>query len=116
MRHQKHGKKLDRDSAGRRALMKSLSSGLIEHEKIQTTHAKAQVLRSHIEKMITKAKDGDLAARRHLSRFLSKEEDVKKIITEIAPKYKNRPGGYTRIIKMGNRVGDGAPVSQIELV
>lgn len=116
MNHKIKGKKLDRNAAGRKALVKSLSGALVTHEKVQTTHVKAQVLRSHIEKLITKAKKGDLATRRYLAKFLPKEENIKKMIEEIGPRYKDRNGGYTRIIKIRNRVGDGAPVSQIELV
>jgi large subunit ribosomal protein L17 len=116
MRHQKKGKTLSRDSAGRKALAKSLAGGLVLHAKIKTTKAKAQILKSHFEKLITKAKKGDLAARRYLKRYLPTEKEVKKMVEEIGPKYKDRNGGYTRIVKIGPRKGDGAEMVQIELV
>lgn len=116
MQHLKSGKKLSRNTAGRKALLKSLSSGLVIHEKIKTTHTKAKVLRSHFERLITKAKVGDVNTRRYLNNYFSTEADVKKMVEVIGPRYKTRAGGYTRIIKIGPRVGDGAPVSQIELI
>jgi len=116
MRHQKKGKTLSRNSTARKALMKSLSAGLVTHEKIKTTEAKAKVFKSHFEKLITKAKVGDLNAIRYVKKYLPTEKEVKKMIEEIGPRYKTRNGGYTRIIKIGPRVGDGAPVVQIELV
>lgn len=116
MRHKKEGKKLDRNSAQRKALLKSLSAGLISHEKIQTTETKAKFLRSHFEKLITKAKKDDVTSIRYLKKYLPTEKDVKKMVKEIGPRYRGRNGGYTRIIKIGPRVGDGAPVAQIELV
>lgn len=116
MRHQKKGKKLDRNAATRKALLKSLSGGLVLHEKIKTTQAKAKFLKSHFEKLITKAKKGDLTARRNLNKYLPTEKEVKKMMEEIGPRYKDRAGGYTRIIKIGPRVGDGAEMAQIELV
>ncbi|MFH1565136.1 MAG: 50S ribosomal protein L17 [bacterium] len=116
MRHKKEGKKLDRNSAQRKALMKSLSAGLAMHEKIQTTETKAKLLKSHFEKLITKAKKDDLVSVRYLKKYLPTEKEVKKMVKEIGPRYRTRNGGYTRIIKIGPRAGDGAPVVQIELV
>lgn len=116
MRHQKKGKKIDRNSATRKALLRGLAVDLVNHGKIKTTHTKAQMLRVYVERLITKAKKGDLAAKRYLRGHLSTEANVRKIVDDVAPKYKERAGGYTRIIKMNFRVGDGAPVSQIELV
>jgi large subunit ribosomal protein L17 len=116
MRHQKKGKTLSRDSAQRKALMKSLSAGLVLHEKIKTTQTKAKLLKSHFEKLITKAKKDDLDSIRYLKKYLPTDKEVKKMVKEIGPRYRNRNGGYTRIIKIGPRVGDGAPIVQIELV
>jgi large subunit ribosomal protein L17 len=115
MRKLKKGRKFSRVRDQRKALLKNLSVELFVHEKIKTTEAKAKELKSYAEKFITKAKKGDLAARRHLLKFFPKQV-VKKLIEEIAPLYKERPGGYTRIIKLGPRKSDGAKMAIIELV
>jgi len=115
MRKRKKGRKLHRKRDQRRALLKGLMRSLILYEKIKTTEAKAKEVRPLIEKMITKAKKGDLSARRYLLRFFSKEI-VKKLMEEIAPRYKERPGGYTRIFKLGPRKSDGAKMAIIELI
>ncbi len=115
MRKRKKGRKLSRKKNQRRALLKSLSSALILKEKIRTTEAKAKEIQSFIAKFVTKAKKGDLKSRRLLLRFFS-QKVVKKLVEEISPQYKERSGGYTRIIKLGPRKSDGARMAIIEFV
>lgn len=115
MRHRKEGRKLKRTSDERRALLKSLANSLILHNKIQTTQAKAKALRPFVERLITKAKEPGLANRRYVLRFLTKKA-TQRLFSKVAPKYKERPGGYTRITKIGYRKGDNAPIAQIELI
>lgn len=115
MRKRKKGRKLSRKRDQRKALIKTLLSSLFLKEKIKTTEAKAKEIRPLAEKLITKAKKGDLASRRFLAKFLSKKI-VKKLVDELAQGYKDRPGGYTRIIKLGPRKSDGAKMALIELV
>jgi len=116
MRKRKKGRKLSRKKDQRNALLKSLSRALILKEKIRTTEAKAKELRSFIEKQVTLAKKSDtLCARRLLAKNFSAKV-VKKMVDEIAPRYKTRPGGYTRIIKLGSRKSNGAKMAQIEFV
>jgi len=115
MRKRKKGRKLSRKRDQRKALLKSLGASLLLQEKIKTTEAKAKEASAFIEKFITKAKKGDLSARRFLARFFS-EKVVKKLVEEIGPRYKDRKGGYTRIIKLGQRKSDGAKLAIIELV
>ncbi len=115
MRHLKKVKKLGRTASHRKAMLRNMADSLIIHGRIETTVAKAKALRSFVEKLITKAKKGDLHSRRLVLRFLSKKA-TKKLFSEIAPKYQQRPGGYTRIIKIGVRKGDGAKLAFIELV
>ena len=116
MKHKIKGRKLNRTSAHRKALFKNLASALIEHEQITTTLPKAKDLRPVIEKMITIGKKGTLHARRQLISKLPKSTDFKKIMTELPERYKERKGGYTRIIKKGYRYGDSAPMAIIEFV
>lgn len=116
MRHKINGRKLNRSSAHRKALFKNLAAALIEHEQITTTLPKAKDLRPVIEKMITIGKKGTLHARRQLISKLPKSADFKKIMSELPERYKERNGGYTRIIKKGFRYGDSAPMAIIELV
>ena len=116
MRHRKKGKTLDRKFQPRKALLRNLATNLVLHEKIQTTEAKAKALRPIFEKLVTKAKKGDLSARRELLKYLYLEVAVKKMMDEIGPRYKDRKGGYTRISKLGSRQGDGAQIAQIELI
>ncbi len=116
MRHRKKGKILDRKRESRQALLRGLATNFVLYEKIKTTEAKAKALRPVIEKYTTLAKKGDLAARRELKKYLYTEGAVKKMIEEIGPRYQERGGGYTRIIKLGPRQGDGAEVVQIEFV
>jgi large subunit ribosomal protein L17 len=115
MRKRKSGKKLSRKRNQRRALLKALTSALILTERIKTTEAKAKETSKIAEKLITTAKKENLHSRRLLSRLLSPKE-TKKIIQEIAPRYKERKGGYTRIRKLGPRKSDGAKMAIIELV
>ncbi len=135
MRHRVAGKKLNRSSGHRRALFRNLVSAVIYHERIETTEAKARAVRRHVEKLITLAKRGleaekedrargvharRLAAAR-LNRWVTEPDGtrvdlVRKLFDEIAPRYMDRPGGYTRIIKLGPRKGDAAPMAILELV
>jgi large subunit ribosomal protein L17 len=115
MRHRKKIKKLGRKKKQRKALFKSLANQLLKHEKIKTTESRAKELRPQIEKLITKAKKNDLSSRRYLARFL-KKNIVKKLAEEIAPRYKDRAGGYTRITKAKKRKGDASETAIIELV
>lgn len=116
MRH-KHGyRKLGRTSSHRSALLKNLSIAIIKSEKIETTLPKAKELRGYIEKLITRAKKGDFNAHRSIFAVLQDKETTKKLVTEIAPKYIERNGGYTRIVKIGLRRGDAAEMAYIELV
>ena len=115
MRKRKKGRKLKRKKDQRRALLKSLGEALIQNEKIVTTLAKAKELQPFIEKTITKAKKGGLSQRREAAKLFSKQS-VKKLFDEIAPRYKQRSGGYTRVIKLPPRKSDGAKMAIIEFV
>jgi large subunit ribosomal protein L17 len=116
MRHRHGYNKLSRDSAHRKALLKNLSISLINSGKIETTLAKAKTLRSVVEKLITKARNADLNTHRAVFKELQNKEATKKLINEVAPKYNERNGGYTRIIKTRIRRGDASPMAFIELV
>ena len=116
MRHRIKGKKLSRDSAQRKALLRSLVTSFLEKERIRTTLAKAKATRPVAEKMITLAKKNSLHSRRLALRFIYKREVVKKLFDEIGPRFSERPGGYTRIVKIGPRAGDGAEMALLELV
>jgi len=116
MRHRVQKKTLDRKTGPRRALLKNLALQLVVYEKIRTTEAKAKVLRPYVERLITKGKANTLAARRSLLRVLPTENSVKKILEELSPRYMNRAGGYTRIVKTAPRQGDGARMAVIEFV
>jgi large subunit ribosomal protein L17 len=117
MRKRKKGRKLSRERDQRKALLRSLARSLILKERIKTTHAKAKELQPFIEKMVTKAKKGGLPVLRALSRNFNNEVKIaKKLIEQIAPKYKERAGGYTRIIKLGPRKEDSAKMAIIEFV
>ena len=109
-------RKLGRDSSARKALLRGIVTSLFQHERIETTEAKAKELRKVADKMLTLAKRGDLHARRQVMAYMMDEDVVKKLFDEVAPKYKDRQGGYTRIIKAGVRQGDSAPMVIIELV
>lgn len=116
MRHQKNKITLDRKTAGRRSLLANLAESLILYEKIKTTKAKAKALRSFVERLITKSKTQTLAARRELMKTLYTANAIKKLMENVGPRYKERPGGYTRIVMLKNRKGDGAEEVIIELV
>jgi large subunit ribosomal protein L17 len=117
MRHQKNRHKLSRDSAHRKALLMNLSKELIDHERIQTTTAKAKAVKPEVERLITLAKRGDLHARRQALSALGQDKFmVYKLFEEIAPRYSDRPGGYTRILKLGPRPSDATEMALLELV
>lgn len=116
MRHRVNGKKLRRNTAHRRALLRNLVTSLLERERVRTTLAKAKATRPLAEKMITLAKKDTLHTRRLVLRFIFKKDIVKKLFEEIGPRFIERPGGYTRIVKIGTRAGDGAEMAMIELV
>lgn len=118
MRHQKRGRKLGRNRTHRLALLRNLSCNLIEHGRITTTTAKAKELRPFIERLVTLARRGDLHARRLvISRLGNQKEAGKKLVDEIAPRFVDRPGGYTRILKQSyRRLGDAAPTAIIEFL
>jgi len=116
MRHRKAGRKLGRTASHRKALFRNMVTSLLEHEQIKTTDAKAKELRGVAERMITLGKRGDLHARRQALSVIQSKDVTAKLFDELADRYRERPGGYTRVIKVGHRHGDAAPVSIIELV
>jgi large subunit ribosomal protein L17 len=116
MRHKKRGRQLGRDSDHRRALFRNLVTSLFEHERIETTAAKAKEIRGIADRMITLGKQGNLAARRRAASYLMSPETVSKLFAEIAPRFNQRQGGYTRLIRTRVRVGDGARMAVVELV
>ncbi len=116
MRHRVKGRKLGRTAAHREATLRLLATSLLQHKKIKTTVSKAKELRSYVEPLITKAKVDSVANRRHISRFIKDKEIVKELFSEIVEKIGDRPGGYTRVIKLGQRRGDAAEMAIIELV
>jgi large subunit ribosomal protein L17 len=116
MRHLKSGKKLKRDISGRRALLRGLVTNVIEEERITTTVPKAKAARPLVEKMITLAKNDTLHARRQAAAFLLKPAAVQKLFEKIGPRFSQRNGGYTRVVKLGWRKGDGAETAKLELV
>ncbi len=116
MRHRKANRRLRRTSEQRLALLRNLASSLIEHGAIETTEAKAKELRPFVEKLITKARSGTLHDRRLAGRHVQKRATADKLFQEIGPKFAARAGGYTRILKTGHRLGDGAEMARIELV
>ena len=116
MRHRVAGRRLNRSTGMRRALFRNLLSELIRHERIRTTEAKARAIRGDAEKIMTLAKRGDLHARRQVLRTITDPGLVKKLFDELAPRYEDRPGGYTRMLKLGPRRGDAAAMVLLELV
>ena len=116
MRHNNTGRRLGRKTSHREAMFRNMVTSLLSHEKITTTDAKAKEIRSVAEKMITLGKRGDLHAMRLAASYIREKSVVTKLFSTIAPRYKDRSGGYTRIIKLGIRQGDTAPISLIELV
>ena len=116
MRHQKSGRKLGRDGSHRKALYANLTMQLIEHGRIRTTLAKAKEVRPVAERMITLGKRGDLHAHRQAVAFLRSKTAAHQLFAEVAPRYAEREGGYTRIVKLGPRLGDAAEMAYLELV
>jgi large subunit ribosomal protein L17 len=116
VRHASSGKKLGRDSAHRKAMYANLASALIEHGRIKTTEAKAKAVKPIAEKMITLGRRGDVHAHRQAVAFLRSKDVVHKLFAEVAPRFADRPGGYSRIVKLGPRQGDAAEMVYLELV
>ena len=116
MRHKIAGKKLGRATGHRKALYRNLVTSLLKHGKVVTTEAKAKEVRSQAEKMITLGKDSGLHAYRQALSYITDKSVTEKIFAELGPRYKERPGGYTRIVKLEPRLGDGARMVQLELV
>jgi large subunit ribosomal protein L17 len=116
MRHRVAGKKLGRTPAHRRALLRNLVTELLEHEAVRTTDAKAKELKRWGDRLITLGKDGTLHARRRAATLLQRASVVRKLFAELGPRYAARPGGYTRVVKLGVRTGDAASISLVELV
>jgi large subunit ribosomal protein L17 len=118
MRHRRKGRKLGRDASHRKALFSNMAGSLFEHGRIKTTEAKAKELRPIAEKLITLARKdpGDVAAQRQAVAYLRSKDSVHRLFHEVAPRFTDRPGGYTRIVKLGPRQGDAAPMAYIELV
>jgi large subunit ribosomal protein L17 len=116
MRHRKKGRKLSRTASHKRATMRNMAASLFRHGRIETTTAKAKELRPYAERLITLAKRGDLHARRLAATKIQDRQVLGALFDDIGPRYSERPGGYTRILKLGNRKGDAAEMSLIELV
>ena len=116
MRHRNAGRKFSRTSSHRKAMFSNMCCSLIEHELIKTTLAKAKELRRYIEPLITVSKSDSVATRRNAFDTLRSKSAVGKLFTTLGPRYVERPGGYVRVIKCGNRVGDNAPMAVVELV
>jgi large subunit ribosomal protein L17 len=116
MRHRAKGRQLSRTSTHRRAMLNNMATSLFEHGRVITTEAKAKELRPFAEKLITLARRGDLHARRLVQRKIKDRETLSRLFSEIGPRFAARPGGYTRILKLGHREGDGADIARIELL
>lgn len=116
MNHNHKGRKLGRESGARKALLRNLATSLVLYETMNTTLAKAKEIRPVVEKLITTGRKKTLVSRRALARVLTVESAVNKVLEELGPRYATRPGGYTRIIKLGTRKGDGAEIAQIQLI
>lgn len=116
MQHRKKGRKLSRTASHRKATLRNMATNLFRHERIRTSKAKAKELRPYAERLISLAKKGDLHARRQASRKIQDREVLGKLFDELGPRYADRPGGYTRILKLGARKGDSAEMALIELV
>jgi large subunit ribosomal protein L17 len=116
MRHVKGYRKLGRETSHRNAMLRNLATSFLENGKLSTTVTRAKEVRRMVEKMITLGKRGDLHARRQVEATLYSSDTCKRVFTDLATRFKDRPGGYTRIIKLGERKGDGAPMVNLELV
>ena len=116
MRHRHKGRQLSRTATHRKAVLRNLATALFRHERIETTTAKAKELRPYAERLITLARRGDVHSRRLAGRKIQDRQVLGKLFDDLAPRYTERPGGYTRILKVGNRKGDAAEMSLIELV
>ena len=116
MRHKIAGRKLDRSTSHRTAMYRNLVTDLMVHEKLTTTEAKAKEVRGLAEKMITLSKNNNIHSRRQALSYIWDKKAVEKLFTELAPRFTERPGGYTRIVKLGPRLGDGAEMVRLELV
>ena len=116
MRHRAKGRQLSRTSTHRRAMLNNMATSLFEHGRVVTTEAKAKELRPFAEKLITLARRRDLHARRLVQRKIKDRETLSRLFSEIGPRFAARPGGYTRILKLGHREGDGADIARIELL
>jgi large subunit ribosomal protein L17 len=116
MRHRKKGRTLSRTASHKKATMRNMATALFRHERIETTTAKAKELRPYAERLITLARRGDLHSRRLAARKIQDREVLGKLFQDIAPRFEGRPGGYTRVLKLGHRKGDAAEMALIELV
>ncbi len=116
MRHRVKGKQLSRTADHRRAMLRNMATSLFRHERVVTTQTKAKELRPFAEKLITWARRGDLHARRQVERVIKDRKVSGRLFGEIGPRFAGRPGGYTRIVKLGHRPGDGAEIARIELL
>jgi large subunit ribosomal protein L17 len=116
MRHGSKGRQLGRTASHRRALLRNMATSLFQHDRIVTTEAKAKELRPYAERLITLARRGDLHARRQVERRIRDRAVSGRLFSEIGPRFASRPGGYTRIVKLGHRDGDGAEIARIELL
>ncbi|MFQ5528878.1 MAG: 50S ribosomal protein L17 [Gemmatimonadota bacterium] len=115
MRHRKKGRALSRTSSHRKAMLRNMATSLLVHERIRTTEAKAKELRPVVEKLITLGRVDDVHSRRRARRMIEDRAALQKLFDDIGPRFRERPGGYTRILKLGTRKGDGAEVAIIEL-
>lgn len=116
MRHRVKGRQLSRTASHRRALLRNMATSLFQHDRLVTTEAKAKELRPYAERLITLARRGDLHARRLAERRVRDRATLDRLFAEIGPRFASRPGGYTRILKLGHRKGDGAELARIELL
>src|SRR5881409_4261050 len=116
MRHRAKGKQLSRTASHKKDLLANMATSLFRHDRIETTEAKAKALRPYAERLITLARRGDLHARRLVERKIKDRAAAQKLFKELGPRFASRPGGYTRILKLGHRAGDGAEVARIELL
>ncbi|MBI3982679.1 MAG: 50S ribosomal protein L17 [Gemmatimonadetes bacterium] len=116
MRHRARGRQLGRTSSHKRAMLANMATSLLTHDRVTTTQAKAKELRPYVERLITLARRGDLHARRLVERRIRDRAVTRKLFRELGPRFAARPGGYTRIVKLGHRPGDGAELARIELL